>query len=84
MITDEEGAAPGRGVDRVRAVAFFEVKAGGLAVVGDEVTISGRGLGVLAGYDVTHMPNHMGVLVKTPSVDEPETRVGDRVIIGRG
>jgi hypothetical protein len=83
LITDEQGAAPGCGVDRVRAVAFFEVEAGGLAVVGDEVTISGRRLGTLAGYDVTHMPNHMGVLVKALSVDEPEMGVGDRVIIRR-
>jgi hypothetical protein len=83
MITDEQGAAPDGGVNRVRAVAFFEVEAGGLAVVGDEVTISGRPLGTLAGYDLTHMPNHMNVLVKTQSVDEPEMRVGDRVLIRR-
>jgi hypothetical protein len=83
MVTDERGAGPGCGVDRVRAVAFFEVEAGGLAVVGDEVTISGRRLGTLAGYDMTHMPNHMGVLVKALSVDEPEMGVGDRVLIRR-
>jgi hypothetical protein len=59
------------------------VEAGGLAVVGDEVTISGRHLGTLAGYDMTHMPNHMGVLMKALSVDEPEMRVGGRVIIRR-
>jgi hypothetical protein len=83
MITDEQEAAPGGGASRIRAVAFFEVEAGGLAVVGDEVTISGRPLGTLAGYDLTHMPNHMNVLVKTQSVDEPEMRVGDRVLIRR-
>ena len=81
MITDEQGAVPGGGVNRVRAVAFFEVDVGGLAVVGDEVTTSGRPLGTLAGYDLTHMPNHMGVLVKTRSVEEPEMGVGGRVLI---
>jgi hypothetical protein len=83
MITDEQGAIPGGGVNRVRAVAFFEVDVGGLAVVGDEITTSGRPLGTLAGYDLTHMPNHMNVLVKTQNVEETDIRIGDRVLIRR-
>ena len=79
MITDEEGAAPASGVDRVSAIAFFEVKGGGIAVVGDEVTIGGRVLGVLAGFDMTHMPNHMNVLVKSASLEVPSITVGDEV-----
>jgi hypothetical protein len=78
MITDED-AAPGGGADRVRAVAFFEVCKPGLIVVGDKVGVGNRPLGVLAGYDETHMPNHMNVVVKAPSLDEPGIRVGDRV-----
>ena len=83
MITDEEGAAPGGGADRVSAIAFFEVKRGGLAVVGDEVTIGGRALGTLAGFDMTHMPNHMNVLVKSASLEAPPIRVGDEVRLRR-
>jgi hypothetical protein len=79
MITDEEGAAPGGGADRVSAIAFFEVRQGGLAVVGDEVTIAGRALGALVGFDVTHMPNHMNVLVKSASLEAPHIRVRDEV-----
>lgn len=78
MITDED-AAPGGGADRVRAIAFFEVSKSGLIVVGDKVSVSAKPLGVLAGYDETHMPNHMNIVVKTPSLDEPEIRVGDKV-----
>ena len=79
MITDEGNAAPGGGADRVRAIAFFEITRSGLIVVGDKVTIDGKKLGPLAGYDVTHMPNHINVVVKAETLDEPVIRVGDIV-----
>lgn len=79
MITDEEGAAPGRGADHVSAVAFFEVERGGLVVVGDEALLDGRVMGTLAGFDTTHMPNHMNVVVKAESLEEPPIRVGSRI-----
>ncbi len=80
MITDEEGAAPGGGADRVSAVAFFEVKNGGLIVVGDRLTLNDGFLGVVAGYDMTHMPNHMNVLLKAESLKPPVLSVGDKLI----
>jgi hypothetical protein len=83
MVTDEEEAAPGGGADRVSAVAFFEVERGGLAVVGDAVTVAGKFLGHVAGYDMTHMPNHMNVLVKSESLETPPISVGDRLEIKR-
>ena len=83
MITDEEEAAPGGGADRVSAIAFFEVEDGGLIVVGDSVTLNERPLGVVAGYDMTHMPNHMNVLLKTESLDPPTLNVGDRLVFSK-
>lgn len=83
MITDEADAAPSGGADRVSAVAFFEVKRGSLAVVGDELSVGGRRLGVVAGYDMTHMPNHMNILVKAGSLDCPPLAVGERLVIRR-
>jgi hypothetical protein len=83
MITDEEGAAPGGGVDRVSAIAFFEVLNGGLAVVGDEVTIASSFLGKVAGYDLTHMPNHMNIVVRTPTLETVPISVGDPVELRR-
>lgn len=79
MMTDENDAAPGGGADRVRAIAFIEITKSGLIVVGDNVTIEDRELGTLAGYDVTHMPNHINVVVKTETLDMPAIRVGDKV-----
>ncbi|MFQ6053687.1 MAG: hypothetical protein ACE5OO_05625 [Candidatus Bathyarchaeia archaeon] len=83
MITDEAGAAPGGGADRVSAIAFFEIKRGGIIVVGDMVSVGGRTLGPVAGYDLTHMPNHMNVVVKTDSLEAPELHVGDEVLFKR-
>jgi hypothetical protein len=78
MITDEN-AQPGGTADRVRALAFFEVTEPGLIVAGDNVNMGAKRLGILAGYDETHMPNHMNVVVKAPTLDEPRIRVGDKV-----
>lgn len=83
MITDEEEATPGGGADRVSAIAFFEIKRGGVAVVGDEVYIVGKTLGELAGFDTTHMPNHMNVLVKMGSLEPPSISVGDQIVFRR-
>ena len=66
-------------IHRVRAIAFFEITKSGLIVMGDEVTIEGKKLGTLAGYDVTHMPNHINVVVKTETLNEPVLRAGDKV-----
>jgi hypothetical protein len=79
MITDEE-PTPGGTVNRVSAIAFFEVRSGGVIVVGDGVTVGGRRLGTLGGFDLTHMPNHMNILVKSGSLEAPRLSLGDPVI----
>jgi hypothetical protein len=78
MITDEN-AMPGGNANRVRVISFFEVTKSGLIVENDEVWIENKFLGKLAGYDITHMPNHMNILVKTENLDEPDQRVGDLI-----
>ncbi|MGQ9680179.1 MAG: DUF6917 domain-containing protein [Candidatus Bathyarchaeia archaeon] len=83
MITDEVEAEPGRVVNRVSALAFFEIERGGLAVVGDKMILGEETLGQLAGFDLTHMPNHMNILVKSESLKHTSIRVGDRLRICR-
>ncbi|MCX6642336.1 MAG: hypothetical protein NTV15_02980 [Candidatus Bathyarchaeota archaeon] len=83
MITDEKEAAPGGGADRVTAVAFFEIISGGLIVSGDEVTIEGRPIGNLVGYDMNHMPNHMNILIRASAIDEPTITVGEKIVFTR-
>lgn len=80
MITDEQAAAPGGGADNVAAVAFFEITKGGLIVTGDTVTANGHKIGELVGYDENHMPNHLGVILYAPTLDEPPLAVGDKVV----
>jgi hypothetical protein len=79
MITDETAAAPGGGANRVAAVAFFEITKGGLIVTGDAVTAAGHKIGDLVGFDENHMPNHLGVILYAPTLDEPPLAVSDKV-----
>ncbi len=79
MITDEKAAAPGGGANSVAAVAFFEIDKGGLIVTGDAVTVAGHKIGDLVGYDENHMPNHLGVILYAPTLDEPSIAIGDRI-----
>lgn len=63
-VTDEPDAAPQRMVDRVAYLAFFTVEEGGIVLVGDKVEVAGKELGEVVGFDVTHAPNHMNVLLR--------------------
>ena len=81
MITDEQDAAPGKTVDHVRVLCFFEVKQGGLAVIGDKASLNGEPIGTLAGWDLTHMPNHMNFLFKRENLGHPPIKVGARIEI---
>ena len=83
MITDEKAAAPGGGADSVAAVAFFEITRGGLIVTGDVVTAAGHKIGNLVGYDENHMPNHLGIILYAPTLDEPSLAVGDKIAFTR-
>jgi hypothetical protein len=83
MITDEKAAAPGGGADRVAAVAFFEISEGGLIVTGDTVTVAGNKIGDLIGYDENHLPNHLGIILWAPTLDEPVLAVGDKIVFHR-
>lgn len=72
MSTDEE-AAPGANVDRVALLGFFEVESGGVILVGDEVYAGNTLLGVVAGFNETHMPNHQNICLCTENLTDGET-----------
>lgn len=81
ILTDERDAGPGKTVNRVSVIGFFEVKTGGIMVVGDKVSVGNRVIGEIAGFDVTHMPNHMNIVVKARERAKLEVRLGEKVII---
>ncbi len=67
-LTDDPAAGPGARVERVAYVGFVEMVRGGVILVDDEVTLAGRSLGRVAGFDCTHFPNHMNILVCSPQL----------------
>ena len=64
-ITDDPEAGPDHTVDRVAYLAFFSVEEGGIVLVGDTVQVEGQGMGKVVGFDLTHFPNHMNILVRS-------------------
>ena len=73
IITEEKSAAPGKTVNSVAYVCFFEIEKGGVMVVGDRVYIGEKLIGKIIGFDDTHMPNHQNIILYAP---KKETGVG--------
>jgi hypothetical protein len=64
LMTDETDVLPGATVNRVAAIAFIEFTEGGVIMEGDAVIIRGNEIGRIAGFDESHFPNHMNILLK--------------------
>lgn len=64
ILTAEEGVAPGAVVNDISYLGYFEVLESGVIWVGDKVMVGEREVGTLAGYDMTHFPNHMNIIIK--------------------
>lgn len=64
LILTNEDAAPNKTVNAISYLGYFEVIEGGVMWVGDRVFVEGREIGELAGYDLTHFPNHMNIIIK--------------------
>jgi hypothetical protein len=65
-LTDDPAARPGARVERVAYVGFVEIARGGVILVGDWVTLGAQDIGRVVGFDGTHFPNHMNILVRGP------------------
>ncbi len=65
ILTDEPEARPGGKVNRIAYLGFFELASGGVIVSGDRVLLNEVCIGTLAGYDETHMPNHLNIVIQT-------------------
>ena len=63
IITAEESAAPTKTVNKIAYLGYFTVCESGVLWVGDRVSINDKFIGYLAGYDLTHFPNHMNVII---------------------
>ncbi|MCG8400510.1 MAG: hypothetical protein MJA84_02825 [Firmicutes bacterium] len=65
IVTDEAAAGPGRQVQKIAYLGFVEFSSGGVMVTGDEVFCAGRLLGEIAGFDETHLPNHLNIVLRS-------------------
>jgi len=65
IILTDENAGPGDTVNNITYLGFVEIAGAGVAVAGDIVSVDGREIGRLAGFDITHMPNHLNIVIKT-------------------
>lgn len=82
-LTDDPAAEPGARVERVAYIGFVEIVQGGVILVGDQVTLGAQEIGRVVGFDCTHFPNHMNILVHGPqwsTGQELDTAPEDRVV----
>lgn len=63
LIITEEKTEPGGRADRVAYLGFVEFARGGVMLTGDEVRVGETLVGTIAGYDETHMPNHLNIVL---------------------
>lgn len=63
LTTDHTGLVAGSRVDRVGFLGFVEIANAGVLDVGDRVLVGDRQVGVVAGFDACHFPNHYNVVV---------------------
>jgi len=61
--TDELDAKPGSMVNNICYIGFVELLNSGVILTGDRVLWNDSEIGVIAGYDDTHMPNHQNTIV---------------------
>ncbi len=54
---------PGASVRDVAYIGFFEVEVSGIVEFGDGAWVGDHRLGTVAGFDITHYPNHLNVVV---------------------
>ncbi len=64
IVTDDAGAGPGSRVDRIAYAGFVEIISGGILLAGDQLICGGRSLGKIAGFDETHLPNHLNIVLQ--------------------
>ena len=63
VILTDETTSPGGKVTHVAYVAFLEFLNGGVLLTGDLLSLDGRAVGRLAGFGMSHFPNHMNLVV---------------------
>ncbi len=64
ILTDYIDEAQQKVVDRISYLGFVEIEEGGVVLVGDEVYLDNSYIGTIHGFDETHFPNHLNIIIK--------------------
>jgi len=72
MTTPQKQCKAGDRVDRVTYIGFAEIQASGVLRVGDQAILKGEPRWTIAGFDETHYPNHLNVIMK-PVAEQAES-----------
>ncbi|MFB3896789.1 MAG: hypothetical protein ACE14V_10860 [bacterium] len=63
ILTDESVPKLGEAVNRIAYLCFFEVTEGGVILVRDKLYCGDQLIGTIKGFDESHMPNHLNIIV---------------------
>ncbi len=63
IVTAEATAAPGAVVNDIAVIGFAEFAQAGVLVAGDEVMMDTQRLGTIAGFEESHAPNHINIVI---------------------
>jgi len=72
MTTPQKQCKPGDRVDRVTYIGFAEIQTSGVLRIGDQAILKGAPQWVIVGFDETHYPNHLNVIMK-PVAEQAES-----------
>src|SRR5262249_12040626 len=80
--TDEPAKGPNSTVNRVGYIACVAIRQPGMILMKDAVLLEGEVVGTVIGFDETHLPNHLNIVIQTPSLQtgrDMGARLGDEV-----
>jgi len=64
ILSDEPDIGPGKKVNKIAYLGFVEILKGGVIIAGDGLFWNGERIGFVAGFDETHMPNHLNIVIR--------------------
>ncbi len=72
ITTTQKECKAGDRVDRVSYIGFAEIQASGVLRVGDQAILKGAPQWIIVGFDETHYPNHLNVIMQ-PVAEQAES-----------
>ena len=63
IVSDEPDIKAGGQVNKIAYIGFVEITQSGVIIIGDKVYAAGDCIGSIAGFDETHMPNHLNIII---------------------